>query len=291
MTRGSPPDDLLALVRAALEEDAPQGDLTSEVVLQPGTGCAAELIAKDTGVIAGIRSMEAVFAEVSMQDGTHVAIDVKTPDGSPVSPGDLIARIQGVAATVLRGERPSINLLSHLSGVATLTRAFVDAAEPATILCTRKTTPGLRKLEREAVLAGGGSLHRGSLSDAILIKDNHVQLAGGVGPAVRRAVDHGVPVEVEVETLDQLEEAIAAGADRFLLDNPTPELVGEAIRRLGGHERLEVSGGVTLDNVGSFVDAGARTISVGRLTHSSTALDLSLEITDTIHPEAGDGDG
>jgi nicotinate-nucleotide pyrophosphorylase (carboxylating) len=291
MTRGSPSDDLLALVRAALDEDAPAGDLTTEAVLQPGLGCTAELIAKEAGVVAGVRSAEAVFAVASTQDGTDVGVDVKTPDGSVVSPGDLIARIEGVASTVLRGERPSINLLGHLCGVATLTRAFVDAAEPAAILCTRKTTPGLRRLEREAVVAGGGSLHRASLSDAILIKDNHVRLAGGVGPAVRLALGRGVPVEVEVETLDQLEEAIAAGADRFLLDNPTPEAVGEAIRRLGGSERLEVSGGVTLENVRSFVEAGARAISVGRLTHSAPALDLSLEMTDTILLEGRDRDG
>lgn len=290
MTRGSPSDDLLALVRAALDEDAPDGDLTSQIVLTPGLGCTAELIAKEAGVIAGVRSAEAVFAVASMQDETDIEVDVKTPEGSVVSPGDLIARIEGAAATVLRGERPAINLLGHLSGVATLTRAFVDASEPAAILCTRKTTPGLRQLEREAVLAGGGSLHRASLSDAILIKDNHVRLAGGVGLAVRRAVERGVPVEVEVETLDQLDEAIAAGADRFLLDNPTPEAVGEAIGRLGGPERLEVSGGVTLENVRSFVEAGARTISVGRLTHSAPALDLSLEMTDTTPPER-DRDG
>lgn len=290
MTPGSPPDDLLALVRAALDEDAPAGDLTTEAVLQPGLGCTAELIAKEAGVIAGVRSAEAVFAVVSMQDGTDVEVDVKTPDGSVVSPGDLVARIEGAATTVLRGERPAINLLGHLSGVATLTRAFVDAAEPAVILCTRKTTPGLRRLEREAVLAGGGSLHRASLSDAVLIKDNHVRLAGGVGPAVRRAVGRGVPVEVEVETLAQLDEAMAAGADRFLLDNPTPESVREAINRLGGADRLEVSGGVTLENVRAFVEAGARAISVGRLTHSAPALDLSLEMTDTMPQGACDRD-
>jgi nicotinate-nucleotide pyrophosphorylase (carboxylating) len=164
--------------------------------------------------------------------------------------------------------------------VATLTRAFVDAATPARILCTRKTIPGLRALEREAVLAGGGSLHRASLSDAVLIKDNHLRISGGAGEAVRRAKRGGVPIEVEVETLEELDQALAAGADRILLDNATPHLVREAVGRVGDPERLEISGGVTLDSVSSLVEAGARVISVGRITHSASSLDLSLEVTD-----------
>jgi nicotinate-nucleotide pyrophosphorylase (carboxylating) len=164
--------------------------------------------------------------------------------------------------------------------VATLTRAFVQAARPAKILNTRKTTPGLRALEREAVAAGGGSLHRASLSDAVLIKDNHLRIAGGVGPAVRTAKEAGLPVEVEVETVEQLEQALAAGADRILLDNPTPALVRTAIGMLDDPERVEISGGVTLDSVQLLVAAGARVISVGRITHSAPSLDLSLEVTD-----------
>jgi nicotinate-nucleotide pyrophosphorylase (carboxylating) len=156
----------------------------------------------------------------------------------------------------------------------------VDAAAPAAVLCTRKTTPGLRELERAAIAAGGGKLHRGSLSEAILVKDNHVRAAGGVGEAVRRAGAEGARVEVEVESLEQLEEAIEAGADRILLDNPTPELVREAVARAGDASGLEVSGGVTIENVRALVDAGARVVSVGRLTHSAPALDLSLEIVD-----------
>ena len=164
--------------------------------------------------------------------------------------------------------------------MATLTRKFVDAAAPAEVLNTRKTTPGLRPLERQAVAAGGGSLHRSSLSDAVLIKDNHLRVAGGVTRAVSAAKAGGVPVEVEVETLEQLDEALAAGADRVLLDNPTPELVREAIARVGDARRLEVSGGITLDSVPLLVQAGARVISVGRITHSAPSLDLSLEVTD-----------
>jgi nicotinate-nucleotide pyrophosphorylase (carboxylating) len=281
MASADSPQGLSVLARMALAEDAPAGDLTTELTLAPGTRCRAELVAKAAGVIAGMAITRAVFELAADDDGTEVAFDAKVSDGAAVLHGDRIAIIRGPAATVLRAERPALNFLAHLSGIATLTRAFVEAAKPAAILCTRKTTPGLRQLEREAVAAGGGSLHRASLSDAVLIKDNHVRLAGGVAAAVRGANGRGsVPIEVEVESLDQLEDAIGAGADRILLDNATPELVGRAVARLGDASRLEVSGGVTLEDVRSFVDAGARVISVGRLTHSAPALDLSLEVID-----------
>ena len=273
-------DDEWALAGAALAEDAPSGDLTTQLTLAPGIRCTAELVAKQAGILAGMTVGRAVF-EVAADARGRVAFDARMADGDALSPGDILAVMNGPAATLLRAERPALNLLSHLSGVATLTRTFVDAAAPATILCTRKTTPGLRRFEREAVVAGGGTLHRASLSDAVLIKDNHVRLAGGVAEAVGAARDRGsASIEVEVEALEQLDEAITAGADRILLDNPTPELVRSAIDRTRDTFRLEVSGGVTLENVRSFVDAGARVISVGRLTHSAPALDLSMEISD-----------
>ncbi|MEP6758210.1 MAG: carboxylating nicotinate-nucleotide diphosphorylase [Actinomycetota bacterium] len=274
------PDDLDLLARAALVEDAPTGDLTSRLTIVSGTACTAELIAKQDGVLAGVAAAAAVFAATAAEDGTALAIEWKLADGAVVGPRNRVAMIDGAAAAVLRAERPALNLLGHLSGIATLTRTYVDAAAPAQILCTRKTLPGLRTLEREAVAAGGGTLHRASLSDAILIKDTHVRIAGGVTEAVRRAKRGGVPVEVEVETLEQLDEAIAEGADRILLDNPTPERVRQAIERVGDPMRLEISGGVDLHNVRAFVEAGARVISVGRLTHSAPALDLSLEVID-----------
>jgi len=272
------PDDLDMLARAALAEDAPAGDLTSRLTIPEGTTCTAEVVAKQHGVLAGVAAAAAVFAQAAREDAVSLAIDWKLADGAAVEPGDRVALIDGPAATVLRAERPALNLLGHLSGIATLTRAYVDAAAPAQILCTRKTLPGLRAMERAAVLAGGGTLHRASLSDAILIKDTHVGIAGGVTEAVRRAKTGGVPVEVEVETLEQLDEAMAEGADRILLDNPTPARVRDAIARVGDPMRLEVSGGVDLENVRVFVEAGARVISVGRLTHSAPALDLSLEV-------------
>lgn len=273
-------DDLDQLARAALAEDAPAGDLTSRLTIPAGTACTAELVVKQEGVLAGVEAAAAVFTAAADEDRTSLAIDWKLADGYTVAPGDRVALLDGAAATILRAERPALNLLGHLSGIATLTRTYVDTASPAQILCTRKTLPGLRAVERAAVLAGGGTLHRASLSDAILIKDTHVRIAGGVTEAVRRAKSGGVAVEVEVETLEQLDEAIAEGADRILLDNPTPERVREAIARVGDPMRLEVSGGVRLENLRAFVDAGARVLSVGRLTHSAPSLDLSLEVID-----------
>jgi nicotinate-nucleotide pyrophosphorylase (carboxylating) len=272
------------LVERALAEDAPDGDLTAELIIPTSERCQAELRAKAEGVLAGMRVAQTVFDLVAEQDGLG-AVDVewKASDGHAVEPGDVIAVITGPARSVLRAERIAINFLSHLSGVATLTRRFVEAAGPAVrVLNTRKTIPGLRALEREAVAAGGGALHRASLSDAVLIKDNHLRMAGGVQAAVRKAKEGPVPVEVEVETIDQLDEALAAGADRILLDNPTPQLVKEAVARVGDAERLEISGGVTLESLPSLVEAGARVVSVGRLTHSAPALDISLEVTGTV---------
>ena len=266
------------LARIALAEDAPSGDLTSRSTIPEATSCEAELVVKQDGVLAGLEAAVAVFEVAAAQDGTDVEIDRKAGDGDRVRAGDRAALLRGDARTVLRAERPALNLLGHLSGIATLTRAYVEAAAPAAILCTRKTLPGLRAVEREAVAAGGGTLHRASLSDSILIKDTHVRIAGGVTEAIRRARSAGRPIEVEVETLEQLDEALALGAERILLDNPTPDRVRRAIATVGDPQRLEISGGVDLDNVRAFVDAGARVLSVGRLTHSAPALDLSLEV-------------
>jgi nicotinate-nucleotide pyrophosphorylase (carboxylating) len=271
--------DLRYQVAAALAEDAPAGDLTTNLTVEPGSICRAELRAKAEGVLSGCAAAQTAFDLAAEQDGLGaVGVVWACGDGDHVLPADVIAQIEGPARTVLRAERVAINFMSHLSGIATLTASYVRAAAPAQVLCTRKTTPGLRALERQAVADGGGSLHRASLSDAILIKDNHLRAAGGVTEAVKRARVGGLPIEVEVETVEQLEEAFAAGADRILLDNPTPELVRIAEQMLGDPARLEISGGVTLENVGGLVEAGARVVSVGRLTHSAPALDISLEV-------------
>ncbi len=272
--------EIRELIDRALAEDAPSGDLTARLTVPEEVACRAELQAKSAGILAGTAAAQATFDLVAMQDGLGaVTVEWKFGDGDVVGSGDVLAVISGPARSILRAERVAINFLAHLSGVATLTRAFVEAAKPAKILCTRKTTPGLRALERDAVAAGWGILHRASLSDAVLIKDNHLRIAGGVGPAVAKAREGAVPVEVEVETLDELDQAVRAGADRMLLDNPTPDIVRDAISRVGDPERLEISGGVTLESVQSLVAAGARVISVGRITHSAPSLDLSLEVT------------
>ncbi|TMK78051.1 MAG: carboxylating nicotinate-nucleotide diphosphorylase [Actinobacteria bacterium] len=281
MTRVTGPSgELRGLIERALAEDAPSGDLTTDLTIPQDADCTAELRAKVRGVLAGVAAAQAVFDVVASQDGRGpIQVEWRARDGDPVGPGDVVAVLSGPARSILRAERVAVNLLAHLSGVATLTSAFVRAAAPARVLCTRKTTPGLRALERAAVSAGGGSLHRASLSDAVLVKDNHLRVAGGVAEAVRRAKVGGVPVEVEVESIAELREALAAGSDQVLLDNPTPELVRQAIDVIGDPERLEVSGGITLDSVPSLVAAGARVISVGRITHSAPSLDLSLEVT------------
>jgi len=275
--------ELADLVRRALEEDVPSGDLTTDLTVLPGARCRAELRAKANGILAGTTATQMAFQLAAEQTGLGpVNVDWKHADGDEIRAGDVVAMVSGPARSLFRAERVAINLLAHLSGVATLTRAFVTVAAPASILCTRKTTPGLRALERAAVLVGGGRLHRASLSDAVLIKDNHVRTVGGVGPAVRRAKEAGagIPVEVEVENLDEMQEALEAGADQILLDNPNPDLVRLALQRVDDPSRLEVSGGITLESVSSFVEAGARVISVGRITHSAPSLDISLEVID-----------
>ena len=273
--------NLRQVVEIALAEDAPAGDVTTVLTIPESAWCRAEIRAKAEGVVAGRGAAQMVFGIVADQDGLGpVDVDWKVRDGDQVRPEDVLASVRGPARSVLRAERVAINFLAHLSGVATLTRKFVEAARPAEVLCTRKTTPGLRSLERGAVAAGGGSLHRASLSDAVLIKDNHIRVAGGVVEAVRQAKAGGLPVEVEVDTLDQLDEALGAGVDRILLDHPTPDLVRAAVERVGDARRLEVSGGITLDSVPLLVQAGARVISVGRITHSAPSLDLSLEVID-----------
>ncbi|HEY3209325.1 MAG TPA: nicotinate-nucleotide diphosphorylase (carboxylating), partial [Actinomycetota bacterium] len=187
-------EQLRSLVEQALAEDAPEGDLTAQLTVPEGAVCRAELGAKASGVLAGTSVAQATFGVVAEQDGLGaITVEWKFADGDEVRAGDVLAMINGPARSILRAERVAINFLSHLSGVATLTRAFVEAAKPAQILCTRKTTPGLRALEREAVAAGGGTLHRASLSDAVLIKDNHLRIAGGVGPAVQKAKQGRVP--------------------------------------------------------------------------------------------------
>jgi nicotinate-nucleotide pyrophosphorylase (carboxylating) len=274
------PPDVDEVVRRALEEDlGPTGDVTSASVLGADDRCRARIEARADGVVAGLPVAERVF--LALDSGAEVAWRVR--DGDRVDPGTVIGHVAGSARAVLAAERVALNFLTHLSGVATLTRNYVDAVAPteSVVLCTRKTLPGLRGLERYGVECGGGRLHRAGLFDGVLIKDNHVALAGGVGEAVRRARDsapHTLRVQAEVGSLVELEEALVAGADAVLLDNADLETVKRAVDLVGERIPLEISGGVTLESIPEIAGAGRLLISVGRITHSAPALDISLEI-------------
>jgi nicotinate-nucleotide pyrophosphorylase (carboxylating) len=272
------------LVAAALREDLGgelgDTDVTTHFVVDADLMGEARIIAKKGGVLSGGDAAGRVFEKVD-PPCEYVALK---PDGARLEPGDEVARVVGPLASLLTAERTALNFLQRLSGIATVTREYVDAlaAYPAvTLLDTRKTTPGLRFLERAAVRAGGGHNHRDGLWDAILIKDNHVAAAGGVTEAINRARRARMPVEVEVDTLEQLEEALAAGAEMILLDNMTSDLMRRAVEMTAGRARLEASGGMTLQGAVAAANAGVDRISVGALTHSAPALDLSLEVTRT----------
>jgi nicotinate-nucleotide pyrophosphorylase (carboxylating) len=263
------------VARALAEDLGPLGDLTAGLVPEDATA-RAELVARQEGVVAGRLCVLATFAAVD----PSVAVEWFLPDGLEVRPGGVIGAAEGRLTSILTAERTALNLLGRLSGVATLTRAYVRAAQGnARIRDTRKTTPGLRALEKAAVRAGGGANHRGSLSDGILIKDNHLALLS-IADAVARARHRwpGQAVEVECDTPEQVGEALAAGADMILLDNMTPAAVGAAVGLVAGRCPVEVSGGVTLDRVAEYAAAGAAFISVGALTHSAPVLDIGLDV-------------
>ncbi len=274
--------DLTRVINAALEEDLGQRgvDVTTESVIDAGLMGEARVIARMSGVLSGAEAAAAVF-ELLRPPCEYTPL---LPDGARLQPGDEVATVTGALGSILTGERTALNFLQRMSGIATLTRRYADALAPfpkVTLLDTRKTTPGLRSLERAAVRAGGGHNHREGLWDAILIKDNHVAAVGGVAAAVRRARKAHMPVEVEVESLEQLDAALAAGAEIVLLDNMPPQLLRRAVDITGGRAQLEASGGMTLDAAVAAATAGVDRISVGALTHSAPALDLSLEVTRT----------
>lgn len=265
------------VARALAEDLEPLGDVTA-ALLDPATTGTATLVARSAGVVAG--RLAATHALTSL-DGA-VTVEWGLPDGSTVDPGDVIATVSGPLAVILTAERTALNLLCHLSGVATLTARFVAAAPGAQIWDTRKTTPGLRALEKAAVRAGGGANHRGNLSEWVLVKDNHLA-ALGVTEAVRRARSRwpGRTVQVEADRIEQLEEAITAGADIVLLDNMSLEEIDRCVALRGDAPRplLEVSGGVDLETVGAIAATGVDLVSVGALTHSAPVLDIGLDVT------------
>jgi nicotinate-nucleotide pyrophosphorylase (carboxylating) len=275
------PDTLRALVRAALDEDLGAGDWTTRWTVGAERHGRARIVAKQDGVVAGIDAAAEVFRSID----PGIAFRPLVAEGAAVGRGDAVAGVDGPAAGILTGERTALNFLQRLSGVATLTRRFVDAVEGtgAAIVDTRKTTPGWRALEKAAVRAGGGGNHRHGLYDMVLLKENHIAAAGGITAAlerVRRANRDGLPVEVEVRDLAELEEALAGAPDRILLDNMDPPLLARAVQRVratdGRRPLLEASGNVSLATVRAVAETGVDLISVGALTHSAPALDLSL---------------
>jgi len=279
------------LLDLTLEEDAGRGDVTSAALIDEGQEAEADIIAKERLVVCGLGIAEAVFTRFDWR----TRMRTRVADGDPVTPGTLIASVRGPAQAVLAGERVALNFMQRLSGIATLTQTFVAAAEGAKVRVTdtRKTTPGLRALEKYAVRVGGGYNHRADLSSGVLIKDNHIALVGSVREAVRRAranAPQGLRVEVEVETIADLDEALEAGAEIILLDNFSPRDITEAVKRVrdqAPRTLLEVSGGVTLDRMRELAKTGVDIISIGSLTHSARAVDLSMEARPVIGGRAG----
>ncbi|PPF40799.1 carboxylating nicotinate-nucleotide diphosphorylase [Rathayibacter sp. AY1A3] len=271
------------VVTLALEEDAPWGDLTSDTLLPADATASAALVAREPGVFSG----GAVLIGTMRQVDSRIRCSVLVEDGAVFEAGQTLARIEGPAGGVLRGERVALNLVQRMSGIATLTAQYVAAVEGtrARIVDTRKTTPGLRALERHAVRSGGGRNHRFSLSDAVLAKDNHLAVLAARGidltaalRAARASIPHTAHLEVEVDRLDQIEPALAGGADTIMLDNFTPELLRQGVALIGGRAVVEASGGVDLSTVRAIAEAGVDVISVGALTHSVRSLDLGLDI-------------
>jgi len=265
------------IVRRALAEDLGWGDVTTEATVAAGLKARGVVLAKSPCVIAGVD----VAAEAFRQLDPAVVFSVRKGDGSSCSPGDVVAEVSGSAASMLTAERTALNLMQRMTGIATMTRQYVDATGGhITILDTRKTTPTLRALEKYAVRAGGGTNHRAGLDDGILIKDNHIRLAGGLAEAVRRmkAADQEMPIEVEAQSLDQVDEAIQSGADVILLDNLTTDQIKDALARIAGRAKVEISGGVTLERIPELARTGADYVSIGALTHSAPAADLSFEL-------------
>ena len=270
------------IVRAALIEDLGRaGDITTEAIVPRGAVAEAEIVARQPGVLAGL---DAALLAFELAD-PGLRIERRRADGAGIARGEVVAHITGSARGVLAAERTALNFLCRMSGIATATRRLADAiaGTKAKIICTRKTTPGLRALEKEAVRLGGGANHRFGLDDAMLIKDNHIAIAGGVRPALERARRHAghlVKIELEVDTLDQLAEALEVGVDAVLLDNMAPEMLRRAVTMVDGRAVTEASGRISLETVAAVAASGVDLISSGWITHSAPILDLGLDIAE-----------
>lgn len=282
LNMGITPARLRQIVEAALDEDLGHGDLTSDYFIPVEVRARGNFVARQAGVLAGADVAAAVYAAVSPQ----VKFEKLLTDGAKLEPGTLIARVSGSARMLLRGERIALNFMQRMSGVASLTARYVEATHDtaARIVDTRKTTPGLRDLEKYAVRAGGGFNHRRDLSDGVMIKDNHIQAleAAGISLAealrqARTSLPHLIKIEVEVDRLDQIPAALEGGADVILLDNMKPDQLRQAVEMIGNRALTEASGGVNLDTVRAIAESGVNLISVGALTHSAAALDIGLD--------------
>jgi nicotinate-nucleotide pyrophosphorylase (carboxylating) len=268
-----------SVIRNALEEDLGPGDLTTNAIVDPTAMGKGVLLARESLVLAGLPVFKRVFNLLS----SDMAFEFSFQDGETAGEGEKIGSVSGPLEAILKGERTALNFLQRMSGIATLTRRYVEkaAAHKVKVVDTRKTVPGLRILDKYAVRMGGGSNHRLGLFDGILIKDNHIAAAGSVSKAVslaRKNAPHTVKIEVEVEDLKGLEEAVQAGADAVLLDNMSPEMMRRAVDMVAGRLEVEASGNVNLENIGEVAQSGVNLISVGALTHSPRAVDLSLEV-------------
>jgi nicotinate-nucleotide pyrophosphorylase (carboxylating) len=267
------------LVRAALLEDLGRaGDITTDAIVPADLRVKTVLAARQPGVVAGIELARLAFALID----PAIKLEAEKEDGAALVKGDVIARIEGPARGILTAERTALNFLGHLSGIASATASVVAAIKgfETQVVCTRKTTPSLRSVEKYAVRAGGGSNHRFGLDDAVLIKDNHVAIAGGITEALRRArahTGHLVKIEIEVDTLAQLAEALDQKAEAVLLDNMSPDQLAEAVKMAAGHAITEASGGITLSNAAAIAASGVDLMSLGWLTHSAAVLDIGLD--------------
>lgn len=277
-------EGLVDSIRQWLREDVGSGDITAAVTVPAGHQSKGIIHAKEDGIAAGMPVAALVFETVD----SSLSFKALAKDGDEVSKGTVLAEVEGSTHSILTGERLALNLLQRLSGIATRTRKYVDALQglPVRLVDTRKTTPGHRMLEKYAVRVGGGSNHRFGLYDAVMIKDNHIKGAGGIVPAVQRAraaIPHTMTIEVETENLEQVDEALSAGADIIMLDNMAPELMKEAVRRIKArapHVTVEASGNVSLQTIHGIAECGVDVISVGRLTYSFDSLDISLDLNE-----------
>ena len=282
MTEALEPAVYRKLVQRALKEDLGAGDITSEAIVETTSWAKGGILSRSTCVLAGLEIVTEVFRQVD----SRVKLTCQRSDGDSCVAGEVVANLSGAARSILAGERTALNFLQRLSGIATLTRAFVGAsAGVLTVLNTRKTTPMLRRLEKYAVRVGGGSNHRFALDDGVLIKDNHIVLAGGVAVALDlvRGAKLDKSIEVEVDSVEEADDALDAGADRLLVDNMTDADVREVVRRSRGRAKIEISGGVTLKRMPGLVATGADYVSVGALTHSAPSVDFSLELVRSDH--------